>query len=483
MLGWSRLFKNESIAMSNVLLIVGAVIGAVLAIRGIVRPFLGLLVLMTLHFIQPGELIPALTPLRIELVYGIVMIVILMFSRVTVLKELLQHDPIVRATVLLEGVVLLTIPFAIWRGGAFEAATELLKMIILQMLMTVFIDTQDRLRGILWLLCGFMVWFAGSALLAYTRGEFYVINGVQRAEGINSMVGGPNELAGLLLALLPFVIALIRCNRKIWMKLLLGGCAALGLSMLLLTGARISLLALVAIGLYAILRSKRKVLSLSVAVALALIVWFSLPTQYQERYLTVSQYARGEQLDDSNKLRLAIWDAGWRMFLDHPILGVGADQFPTAYGTIYSGKSHTAWMKPHNLLLQVTCELGLLGLGTFVYFLYQIWKANRWVIIQTGSLSLPLNHHFAVACSFMMIGIGVVSSVSHTLYRPYWYLLAGLVAANRALTSQNLQQDPKISKVARKVDVKRGRAAPAMGKLQPVTHSTHRRRKKTPRYF
>src|SRR5450432_2050195 len=149
MLGWLRLLKNESIVMSNVLLIVCALIGAVLAIRGTVRPFLGLLVLMTLHFIQPGELIPALMPFRIELVYGILMIVILMFSRATVLKKLLLHDPIVRATVLLEAVILLTIPFAIWRGGAFEAATELLKMIILQLLMTVFIDTQDRLRAIL----------------------------------------------------------------------------------------------------------------------------------------------------------------------------------------------------------------------------------------------------------------------------------------------------------------------------------------------
>jgi putative inorganic carbon (hco3(-)) transporter len=482
MFGWLRLLKNESIVMSNVLLIVGALIGAVLAIRGAVRPFLGLLVLMTLHFIQPGELIPALTPFRIELVYGILMIVILMFSRATVLKKLLLHDPIVRATILLEGVILLTIPFAIWRGGAFEAATELLKMIILQLLMTVFIDTQDRLRAILWLLSGFMVWFAGSALLAYTRGEFYEINGVQRAEGINSMVGGPNELAGLLLALLPFAIALIRCNKKIWMKLLLAGCAVLGLFVLLLTGARISLLALVAVALYAILRSKRKILNLSAAVALALIVWFSLSPQYQERYLTMSQYARGGQLDDSNKLRLAIWDAGWRMFLDHPILGVGAGQFPTAYGTIYSGKLHTAWMNPHNLLLQVTCELGLLGLGAFVYFLYQIWKANRWVIIQTGSLSLPLNHQFAVACSFMMLGIGVISSVSHTLYRPYWYLLAGLVAANRALTSQTLQQESPISKVERKVHEKLPKAGPPMGELQPVSYKTHRRKKKT-RYF
>ncbi len=426
--------------LGNVLMIVGGLIGVVLAFRGLVRPFIGLAVLMTLHFIQPGELVPALGPLRIELVYGILMLVILLWTKASVIKELIRTESIVRATILLEAVVILTIPFAIWRGGALEAATEMLKLIILQLLMTFFIDSQDRLRAILWLLAGFMMWFAGSAFLAYSRGEFYVVNGVQRAEGISSMVGGPNELAGLLLALIPFVIALMRCSQGTLKKLFLFGCAGFGFFVLLLTGARISLVALLAMGLFAILRSKRKVLNLAMAVVLALVVWFSLPAQYQKRYLTVKQYAEGGQLDDSNKFRLLIWEAGWKMIKDHPILGVGAGQFPTAYGTIYAGKFHTAWMNPHNLFLQVTAELGIVGLIVFSYFLIQVWKANRWVLRETESPPFLVNHQFATACYFMMIGIAVVSTVSHTLYRPYWYLLAGLIAANRAVTSRMLEQ-------------------------------------------
>src|SRR5580704_8567455 len=427
-------------SVNNILLIVGAIVGAIFAFRGLARPFIGLAVLMTLHFIQPGELIPALAFLRIELVYGVLMLLIVLWTRSSVIKNLVKTDSIVRATIVLEAVVILTIPFAIWRGGAFEAAMDLLKMIILQLLMTVFIDSQDRLRSILWLLVGFMMWFAGSAFLAYSRGEFYVINGVQRAEGINSMVGGPNELAGLLLALLPFLVALLLCTKGAFKKLVLILCGGLGFFVLLLTGARISLMALLAMGIFAILRSKRKVISLTVAVVLALVVWFSLPAQYQKRYLTVKQYAEGGQLDDSNKFRLEIWSAGWKMILDHPILGVGAGQFPTAYGTIYAGRFHTAWMNPHNLFLQVTAELGIVGLIVFSYFLIQIWRANRWVLRETKSPALQVNHAFAAACYFMMVGIGVVSTVSHTLYRPYWYLLAGLVAANRAVTSKLLEE-------------------------------------------
>src|SRR6202030_1470389 len=217
-------------------------------------------------------------------------------------------------------VILLTIPFAIWRGGAFEAAMDLVKMIILQVLMTVFINSQARLRPVLWLLSGFMSWYAVSAFLAYSRGEFYVVNGVQRAEGINSMVGGPNELAGLLLALLPFVIALLRCTKGLLNKLALPSCGALPVFVLLLTGARIALLALLAVIIFAVLRSKYKVRNLVPAVALTLIAWLLLPAQYQQRYLTVGRYAQGGELDDSNKLRLFVLGGGGGHVFWYPTL-------------------------------------------------------------------------------------------------------------------------------------------------------------------
>jgi O-antigen ligase len=242
-----------------------------------------------------------------------------------------------------------------------------------------------------------MMWFSGSSFTSYLQGDYYVVNGVQRAEGINSMAGGPNELAGLLLALLPFLVALIRCSKNFFVKLLLVGCGGLTLFVLLLTGARIALIALVAMALFYVLTSKRKVLNLVICVILAFALWDSLPAQYQRRYLTVESYAEGGKLDASNELRLAIWNAGWRMLLDHPILGVGAGQFAIAYGMHYSGGGHHAWMQPHNLFLQVTCELGLVGLSVFVTFIIRICQAIREVLRRKELRSLEINYHFAQA--------------------------------------------------------------------------------------
>jgi O-antigen ligase len=146
----------------------------------------------------------------------------------------------------------------------------------------------------------------------------------------------------------------------------------------------------------------------------------------------VKQYASGGKLDASNELRLRIWKAGLRMFIDHPILGVGAGQFQTAYGTTYAGKQHVAWMNPHNLFLQVACELGLVGLIIFIYFLVQIVKQIRNLPPRQSSPLVELNYQMASACGAMLIALIAVSFVSHTLYRPYWYFLGGFVAANNS---------------------------------------------------
>jgi O-antigen ligase len=420
-------------SLNDPAVLIAVIIGAMLAIAGLFRPFLGLLVLMTVHFIQPGELVPALDALRIELVYAILLLIIVLAQKATVLAALIKTDRVVRGVLMLEAIAIVGIPFSVYPGGTFGAVQTIAKLMILQLLMTVFIDSQDRVKAIMWLLVGFAMWFAGSSFSAYLHGESYFVGGVQRAEGVNSIAGGPNELAGLLLALLPFLIALIRCTKSIVIKISLLACGGLVLFVLGLTGARISMVALLAMALVYVLRSKHKVLNLAICAVVLLILWSSLPSEYQRRYRTVESYAEGGQLDASNELRLQIWQAGWRMFLDHPILGVGAGQFSTAYGTIYSGRAHGAWMQPHNLFLQVLCELGLAGLAVVIYFFREIWIAIRDVLRLRDSAEVKISYEFAFACSFMMFGVGLISLVSHTLFRPYWYLLAGMVAANRAV--------------------------------------------------
>jgi O-antigen ligase len=429
---------------SSAFIVLWVILGGIVALAGLFRPFLGLLVFLVIHFMQPGELVPALEPLRIELVYGALLISILVLRRNRLPNRTpLLADRILRSAVSLVGVGVLSIPFSLWRGGATTTVIEMVKLVTLMFLMRLMVDTEDRMQRLLWCMAAIAAWLGGSSLSSFYHGQYYHLTynlgTLNRAQGVNSIVGGPNELAGLLLALLPLLIALIGAVRSVLARVLLIACGTVSLMAIALTGSRISMVGLLAIAAYYTIRSKRKILTLIACAVIGTWLWMWMPPEYRLRYLTVQEYAEGAKLDDSNELRLQIWAAGQKIFLEYPIFGVGAGQFPTGYGMIYLAGRHAPWMQPHNLLIQVACELGVVGLGVFVYLLVQVARGIRVALREKDNRAVQLSYQVGVACSVMFVGVLILSAVGHTLYRPYWYVLAGLVAANQNILSRKLE--------------------------------------------
>jgi O-antigen ligase len=71
--------------------------------------------------------------------------------------------------------------------------------------------------------------------------------------------------------------------------------------------------------------------------------------------------------------RIVMWRNTWRMIVDHPLLGVGMGGFQYGYAPYVQGVD--GWRgfltdDPHNQFLKLQGELGILGLGTFLFFLY-----------------------------------------------------------------------------------------------------------------
>jgi O-antigen ligase len=424
-------------------LAIGLFLGSVLLIAGLFRPFLGMLVFLVIHFVQPAELFPALALLRIELVYGVLLAGILFYRRITIPGPRLLSDKILLSTLLLIGAGLLSIPFSVWPGGAADTVINMVKLITLVFLLTLMVDSTARLRMTLWCLATMAAWFAGSSLIAYSQGQYYALGNLGRAKGINSLAGDPNELAGLLLAMLPLLVALLRSTRNIFGRIFALACVALSVVAISLTGARIVAISLIALAVFYIVQSKRKFSTFLACLLIACMLWHWLPQEYKLRYLTVEHYAQGGELDASNQLRLEIWRGGRQIFLKYPIFGVGAGQFGTAYGLIILVGRHGAWMQPHNLLIQVACELGIVGLIAFGNLLWQIAKGIAAIIRKKKIRGIVLNYEVAIACSAMLFGVIILSTVSHTLYRPYWYILAGLVAANRNILRATLERRAK----------------------------------------
>lgn len=74
--------------------------------------------------------------------------------------------------------------------------------------------------------------------------------------------------------------------------------------------------------------------------------------------------------------RVAHWAAGWRMFQDRPLLGVGAGNFDDAYRTYALNPFDEPLGHAHNVVLNFGAEAGLLGMLMFAGLsLWAFWTA------------------------------------------------------------------------------------------------------------
>ena len=106
----------------------------------------------------------------------------------------------------------------------------------------------------------------------------------------------------------------------------------------------------------------------------------------------------------SGEVRTLVWRAAWSMIRDHPILGIGPDQFLYYYSSRYT--NHPYWIPfenghptpaiyepnlshPHNLPLELWLSGGLLALGGFALILWDL--ARRF-------LRLSASRHAGLAC-------------------------------------------------------------------------------------
>ena len=128
--------------------------------------------------------------------------------------------------------------------------------------------------------------------------------------------------------------------------------------------------------------------------------------------------------------RQKLWYAGLLAFRDHPLLGIGPDNFRHAYGH-YLGRQQTDdRLHANNFYIEVLATLGIAGLGAFVWLIVALGRTAR------RAASLP-GHRVLV----FGVGAGLAAYLVHgTLdyfleftptYALLWLLAGALVALER----------------------------------------------------
>jgi len=113
---------------------------------------------------------------------------------------------------------------------------------------------------------------------------------------------------------------------------------------------------LVGILLYRWIPIRKRAFLAAIAIAGGAMLLLVLPANLQNRYERLVETNN----DTSIQSRLNAYGIAWEMFVARPLLG---------HGTASYGAYHERFGYPHNILLEIAAENGLLGLGLFLAFL------------------------------------------------------------------------------------------------------------------
>jgi putative inorganic carbon (hco3(-)) transporter len=261
----------------------------------------------------------------------------------------------------LAGVMLVTMPFSIWPGGALEVFTDLfIKVVLICALMVSTITTQRRYDRFITLVVVGTTYVAVRSVFDYMRG-LNLVEGDRIGGAVGGLFGNPNDMALNMVTFLPFAAALA-LNRGSTLVRTLGLVAmpAIGLAIIFSKsrGGTVGLVAMLAVLLFHLRRTKPAAAALVIAAALAAMPL--LPGSFYDRMSSIVN--ADEDPTGSREARKTLLREGYQAFLEYPVFGLGAGQFQN----YQPEHREEAWRETHNAVLQVAAELGIGGLVIFV---------------------------------------------------------------------------------------------------------------------
>lgn len=293
-----------------------------------------------------------------------------------------------------------------------------------------FMSDRKRRKQFVWLA---IIFGAGLALFGIAQhltgnGKLYWVRQPAEAVHIFGPYASRNNFAGMIELLLPFAVVAASSRRlEDWRRALCAFAALLMAASIILSTSRGGMLSMTAelillgtvIGM-----SQRKwtsalpVIGVAVAAVIAVVLIGSAQVTDRLQYL-------------GDPWRVMIFKDSLAIIRDFPLFGTGLGTFPLVYPQYRSFSTNIFVNEAHNDVLQLTVELGIIGLGLVLAFLAVLFR-------KSFTRALGWNEHFGGITSLAALGgiaaILVHSFVDFNLQIPanaFWFCtLCGVLAAH-----------------------------------------------------
>lgn len=267
-----------------------------------------------------------------------------------------------------------TTVFALHSEAAWVQWNKVIKIQLMNFVVLHLMNTRDRLQWMVW------VTTLSMGLLGIKGGLFTLTGGgADRVFGPKgTFIEENNQLALATIMVIPMMYYLSTLPTKRWQRrgLLLGMLlcvfSAVG------SHSRGALLAMIAMGMFLVMKSRHRFSMLLAVAAFAPILWYFMPEHWTSRMETIDDY----QQDASSMGRINAWTMAFNLALDRPIVGGGFETW-TYYAFGIWAPNPQDVHSSHSNYFQFLGEHGWPGLFIFLTVLYLAWRMASSVIARS----------------------------------------------------------------------------------------------------
>ncbi|MFM5923941.1 MAG: glycosyltransferase [Novosphingobium sp.] len=442
-----------------------AMAGAFVLVLAFRRPDIGLLMLVGLVATNASEVgvryygLPS--PLQLILVATAAGLAVELFLAGSKPRRRFVLDPLLLVLGFYGTMMLISSTRALDSELADEKLIDLIKSVLLFLLITNIVTSQQSLRRVIWVLVLSGAFLGTISVFQVLTGSYDLdlggfgrvklaqIYGETREPRIAGSVSDPNFYAQILVMLVP--LALYRLWEETEQRSRLIAGYALGVIVLaaVFTYSRGGALALGLVLLLAVLHKRVSPRLFLLGIIVLAPLSFAVPASFESRLTTLAQITESSDPggvtgeDSSFRQRRLLMAVAWEMFSANPVFGVGAGNYTDNYAD-YSGEVGSTQRSfdkfgmehfPHSMPLEILAETGLAGMLAFLGIILATFMALRsayYGFKECGARS-------AANLTFS-IGLGGIAYLTtsiflHGAYIQYFWLLVAIAAATRQIAN------------------------------------------------
>jgi O-antigen ligase len=333
----------------------------------------------------------------------------------------------------------LAVPFSTWMGGSLlhwigYVRVNFPMLLVVSGLATTWNDCKKVF---------YVIGFASLINLATARLFMQAASTDRLAMEFAGAISNSNDLAAHLLLVLPILLFVVLKPRSPFIVRAIGLTAfVVGLYVILSTGSRGALIALVVTCMYVFFTgTSRQKLTIAVAGPLGLLVLIAfLPGSTWNRLMSFSENGKstGEAIE-SSEAREYLLKKSIVFTFQRPIFGVGPGQFSMYEGSTMSSQGLRGnWHETHNTYTQVSSENGIPALVFFLGAIVSTFSILRQI---RKRAVLAKNQEMITAVFCLMVGLVAYCAACTFInfaYKFYLLTISSLVMAMWAAVSREL---------------------------------------------